>query len=130
MCSILLIEDDGLFRETIADALVAHGYAVTQAPDGEKGAKLFRAAPTDLVLTDIVMPDREGVATIIELRRDCPNLRVIAMTREPARVASLYLKIAGAVGATRTLKKPFALSTLLAAIEETLAENQAAVGDR
>ena len=50
MSSILLIEDDNLFRETLAAALDERGYAITQAPDGEKGVKLFRAAPTDLVL--------------------------------------------------------------------------------
>ncbi|MBI4624944.1 MAG: response regulator [Verrucomicrobia bacterium] len=120
MPSILLIEDDELFRDALATALSERGYTVTQAEDGEQGVKLFRAAPTDLVLTDIVMPNKEGIATVQELRRDHPALGIIAMSGGLAHDAPLYLKLAGALGATRTLKKPFSLPTLLTAIEEVL----------
>ena len=122
MPSILLIEDDDLYREALADALTQHGYAVTQAADGEKGMKLFRTAPTDLVITDLVMPNKEGIATIEELRRDYPKLGIIAMSGGLAQDASLYLRIAGALGANRMLNKPFELLTFLATIEEVLAE--------
>ena len=121
MPSILLIEDDDLFREALADALNGRGYAVTQASDGEQGVKLFRTEPTDLVLTDIVMPNQEGIATVMELRRAYPNVGIIAMSGGLAHNAPLYLKLAGSLGATRTLKKPFGLPALLTAIEETLA---------
>ncbi|MDO8539878.1 MAG: response regulator [Opitutaceae bacterium] len=121
MPSILLIEDDDLFREVVAAALIERGYPVTQAANGEKGVKLFRAQPTDLVITDIVMPDQEGLATVAELRRDYPALGIIAMSGGSARDPALYLKLAGAFGANRTLQKPFALPVLLAAIEEVLA---------
>ena len=121
MPSILLIEDDELFRESLATALTEHGYAVTQAEDGEQGIKRFRAAPTDLVITDIVMPNKEGVATVADLRRGFPRLGIIAMSGGAAHEPALYLKIAGALGATRTLKKPFSLPTLLTAVEEVLA---------
>ena len=121
MPSILLIEDDDAYREVLANALVEHGYAVTQAADGDKGVKLFRTAPTDLVLTDIVMPNKEGIATVMELRRDHPKLGIIAMSGGAALEPMLYLKIAGTFGATRTLKKPFDLPTLLTTIEEVLA---------
>ena len=118
---ILLIEDDDAYREVLANALVEHGYAVTQAADGEKGVKLFRTAPTDLVITDIVMPNQEGTATIEELHRDYPELGIIAMSGGAAQDPVLYLKIAGLLGATRTLEKPFDLPTLLTAIKEVLA---------
>ena len=121
MPSILLIEDDELFRESLATALTEHGYTVTQAEDGEQGIKQFRANPTDLVITDIVMPNKEGVATVADLRRDFPQLGIIAMSGGAAHEPALYLKIAGALGATRTLKKPFTLPTLLTAVEEVLA---------
>src|ERR1019366_6342004 len=98
MPSILLIEDDDLYREALADALIEHGYAVTQAADGEQGVKLFRAAPTDLVITDIVMPNKEGTATIEELRRDYPDLGIIAMSGGAAQNPVLYLKVAGLLG--------------------------------
>ena len=124
MSSILLIEDDDLFRETLARALAERGYAVTQASDGAEGVKLFRAAPTDLVLTDLVMPNQEGIATVRELHRDFPKLGVIAMSGGLAYDTPLYLKAAGALGANRTLRKPFDLPSLLATIEEVLADGK------
>ena len=122
MPSILLIEDDDDFREALAHALTERGYTVTQAADGAKGVKLFRAAPTNLVITDIVMPNKEGTATIAELHRDYPRLGIIAMSGGAAQNPVLYLKVAGLLGATRTLNKPFDLPTLLNAIEDLLAE--------
>src|ERR1035437_6131139 len=121
MSSILLIEDDNLFREAVAAALTEHGYTVTQAADGAQGVRLFRAAPTDLVITDIVMPNKEGLETIEALHREYPKLAIIAMSGGLAREAPLYLSIAGVLGADRMLQKPFALPTLLTAIEEVLA---------
>ena len=121
MPSILLIEDDDSFRETLAAMLIEHGYDVIQAPDGETGAKLFRAAPADLVITDIVMPNKEGVAIVMELRHDFPKLGIIAISGGGiTRNAATYLKLAQALGASHTLKKPFEPSALLAAIEEVL----------
>ncbi len=121
MPSILLIEDDDLFRETLALALTERGYTVMQARDGVEGVELFRVAPADVVLTDIVMPNKEGIAVVTELRRDFPNLGLIAMSGGLAHDAPLYLKLAGTLGATRTLKKPFDLAELLATINEVLA---------
>ena len=122
MPSILLIEDDDLFRDALANALIERGYTVMQARDGDEGLRIFRVEPADLVLTDIVMPNKEGIATVEELRRDHPNLGIIAMSGGLAYQAPLYLKLAGALGANRTLRKPFDLPTLLTAIEEVLAE--------
>jgi DNA-binding response OmpR family regulator len=121
MPSILLIEDDDLFRDALANALIERGYTVMQARDGDEGLRIFRVEPADLVLTDIVMPNKEGIATVAELRRAHPNLGIIAMSGGLAHNAPLYLKLAGALGANRTLKKPFDLPTLLTAIEEVLA---------
>jgi DNA-binding response OmpR family regulator len=120
MPSILVIEDDDLFRETVALALAERGYSVTQAADGEQGLKVFRTEPTDLVITDIVMPNQEGLATIKALRRDYPTLGIIAMSGGLAHDAPLYLKMAGALGANQMLPKPFDLPTLLTAIEKVL----------
>ncbi len=121
MPSLLLIEDDALIREALATALIDRGYTVLQAEDGVQGVKRFRATPTDLVLTDIVMPNMEGIALITELRRDFPQLGIIAMSGGVAHEPDLYLKIAGKFGANRTLRKPFDLPTLLAAVAEVLA---------
>ena len=118
---ILLIEDDELFRDALATALAEHGYTVMQARDGAEGTRSFRVEPADLVLTDLVMPNQEGLETITALRHDHPKLGIIAMSGGLAQNAPLYLKVAGLLGATRTLQKPFDLQTLLTAIEEVLA---------
>jgi len=121
MPSILLIEDDELFRSTLAEALSSHGYTVTQASDGEEGVKMYKARPTDLVLTDVVMPNKEGIATVLELRRAYPSLGIIAMSGGFASDAPLYLQLAGGLGADRTLRKPFPLPVLLQTVKEVLA---------
>jgi DNA-binding response OmpR family regulator len=123
MTTILLIEDDELFRETLALALAEHGYRVLQAPDGEKGVKLFRADPPDLVITDMVMPNKEGLETVTDLRRENPKIGIIAMSGGHAHDAALYLKLAGAFGATRMLKKPFTLAVLFQTVLDVLNES-------
>jgi DNA-binding response OmpR family regulator len=123
MPSLLLIEDDDLFRDALALALTEHGYTVYQARDGDEGLRIFRVEPADLVITDIVMPNKEGLATVMELRRDHPRLGIIVMSGGLAHDAPLYLKMAGNFGANRTLKKPFELTALLTTVEEVLAES-------
>jgi DNA-binding response OmpR family regulator len=120
MPSILIIEDDDLFRGTLADALESQGYTVSQAADGDDGVKRYHAAPTDLVLTDVVMPNKEGIATVMELRRAYPKLGIIVMSGGLAKDAPLYLQLAGGLGADRTLQKPFPLTELLKAVKEVL----------
>lgn len=122
MSTILLIEDDDLFREALAGALTERGYTVMQARDGDEGMRIFRVEPADLVLTDIVMPNKDGTALVTELHREFPDTAIIAMSGGVAHEPELYLKIAGAFGATRTLKKPFELPTLLAAIKDVLGD--------
>lgn len=121
MTSILIIEDDDLFREALGDALTERGYTVYRARDGNEGMNLYRVEPTDLVLTDIVMPNQEGTVTIEMLRREFPDVGIIAMSGGLAHDAPLYLKIATALGANRTLKKPFTVETLLEAMQAVLA---------
>ena len=123
MPSILLIEDDDLFRETVALVLTERGFTITQARDGVEGTRMFRAEPTDLVITDIVMPNKEGLATVMELHRENPDLGIIAMSGGLAVDAPLYLKLAGNFGAARMLRKPFDLPTLFQAIDEVLAKS-------
>jgi DNA-binding response OmpR family regulator len=122
MTTILLIEDDDLFRNTLALALAEHGYRVIQAPDGEAGVKLFHADPPDIVITDMVMPNKEGLETVTELRRTNPKIGIIAMSGGHAHNAPVYLKIAGAFGANRMLKKPFTLTVLFQTIRDVLNE--------
>ncbi len=120
MACILLIDDDDALRGVIAQNLELAGHTVLQAGDGRQGVDLFHATSVDLVLTDLVMPGKEGVETIIELHRERPELPIIAMSGGMPRSA-MYLEIAAKLGARRALAKPFSPQELLKAIDEVLA---------
>ena len=121
MARILIIEDDQLLRDVLAQSLEIAGHVVTRASNGQEGLDLFRASPTDLVLTDLVMPVQEGIETIMQLRRVRPNLPIIAMSGGVPN-SKLYLNIAGGVGAQRVLAKPFTPQKLLEVVSEVLEE--------
>jgi len=120
MARILIIDDNVTLLELIALVLLAAGHTVTTAADGEIAARLFRAAPFDLILTDMIMPNGEGIETITTLRREFPAIRIIAMSGGTRRSQN-YLDMAARLGAHRTLSKPFAPDELHAAIAATLA---------
>jgi DNA-binding response OmpR family regulator len=121
MARILLIDDDDALRGVIAQNLILAGHTVIEAADGRQGVDLFHATPVDLVLTDLVMPGKEGVETIIELHGENPDLPIIAMSGGMPR-SSMYLDIAAKLGARRALAKPFTPQDLLKAIDEVLKE--------
>ena len=77
MARILIIDDDLHIRKMQRKKLESEGYEVIDAPDGKAGIKLQRNVGSDLVITDIVMPEQEGIETIIELKRDFPNVKII-----------------------------------------------------
>jgi CheY-like chemotaxis protein len=119
MARILIIEDDDLLRDVLAKALEQVGHVVFQATNGQEGITMFRANPTDLVLTDLVMPVQEGVETIQQLRRQNRTLPIIAMSGGVPN-SRLYLSIAGGIGAQRVLAKPFTPQRLLEVVNEIL----------
>lgn len=120
MARILLIEDDDDLRGVIAQSLTLAGHEVFQAAEGRQGLELFHAGSFDLVLTDLVMPGKEGVETIIELHREKPGLKIIAMSGGMPR-SEFYLNLAAHLGAQRTIAKPFTPTELVAVIDEVLA---------
>ena len=116
---ILLIDDNDPFRTMVRRMLVTAGYDVQEAANGETGVASYRQQRSDLVFTDIMMPDQDGLATIRELRRVDPLVRIIAISGgDPARGG--YLEIALKLGARRILQKPFTLDELLAAVTEVV----------
>lgn len=119
MPRILIIDDDDLLRDLLVKSLEMAGHTVFQASDGQAGFELFRSAPVDLVITDLVMPVQEGVETIMRLRRLTPDLPIIAMSGGVPN-SSLYLKIAEKIGAHRVLPKPFTPQKLLEAVNEAV----------
>lgn len=119
MARILLIDDDNGLRSVLAKALGHAGHEVIQASDGKRGCEIFRVTPFDLVITDLVMPVQEGVETIVQLRRENPQVPIIAISGGLTNSA-LYLNMAHKIGARKVLGKPFAPSELIAAVNEVL----------
>ncbi len=112
MARILIIDDEDLIRVTLTQTLQNDGHAVTEASDGQKGISAFRELPADVVITDILMPNKEGIETIIELRRINPNVKIIAMSGGGRTRTSNFLDVARSLGATAVLKKPFEMQVL------------------
>ena len=122
MARILLIDDDEQVRSMIRAMLERIGHEVVEAPDGVVGVEKFRESPTDLVITDIVMPQKGGIATIYELLRDYPDLRIIALSGGGASRGTDYLEIARQIGASRTISMPVDMEELTETVSELLAK--------
>lgn len=119
MCHILLIEDDQDIRRATKLKLERDGYEVTDIPDGRKAVSICRDANIDVVLTDVVMPDQEGIETIRMLRKMKPEVHIIAISGGGRYASSEeYLDIAGTLGADRTFQKPIDLDEVEHAIQE------------
>lgn len=123
MTRILVIDDDDQLRQMLRRMLEYTGYEVVEAADGAQGLKVFHEEPTDLVITDILMPGQEGIETIILLRRDYPDVPVIAISGGGTISANAHLNTAGKLGADRTLSKPFTRDEILSAVSDLLGSN-------
>jgi CheY-like chemotaxis protein len=123
MKRILVIDDNEQVRSVICEMLELSGYEVVDAPNGEIAARLVRAEPADLVITDIFMPEKEGLETIRELRRDFPNIKIIAISGGGSTGDFAYLPTARKLGAHRTFVKPFEMQEMLQAVEELLSSD-------
>ena len=115
-----VIDDDPSVRELLCAMLIEDGYDVAEAADGNAGMKLFRKRPADLVITDLIMPEKEGIETILELRRHFPGVKIIAMGGGGIVEAGDYLGMARGVGAHRVFEKPFGVSEMLNGVRELL----------
>jgi CheY-like chemotaxis protein len=120
MHSILVVDDDDQFRSMLRQVLGREGYEVVEARNGREGMALYRAEPTDLVISDILMPEREGLQTIRELRREFPEAKIIAVSGGGPGGTMNFLKAAKLLGAERTLWKPFELDELRQVVREVL----------
>ncbi len=121
MAKILVIEDDSSFRNVLVQMLARAGYDVRQAGDGNQAVEVCASFQPDLVLTDIIMPDKEGLETIQELLTMHPNLKIIAMSGGGKFGPDSYLPLAQKLGAKASLQKPFMREELISTIEVVLA---------
>ncbi len=121
MPTILLVDDDDLLRDSLHQTLVRAGYAVEDAANGTAALEAYRRRLHDLVITDIVMPDKEGLETITTLCHLNPDVRIIAISGGGIGRADDYLVVAKKLGASRVLAKPFSVSEIVTAVAEVLA---------
>ena len=120
MATVLIIDDESMVRLMLRDCLESQGHRVLEASDGVEGLQAFADEPVDVVVTDIVMPEKEGIETILELKRRSADIGIIAISGGGRIDATDFLRIAQRLGADHTLKKPFALPDLHAALNDCL----------
>lgn len=116
--SILVIEDDAQVRDFIRVTLGRAGFQVAEADNGTQGIGMYRQAPQDLIITDMLLPVTSGLRVIQELILDFPRVKVIAITGES--LGPDYLSLANQFGAIHTLKKPFGPDELVQAVRDAL----------
>jgi DNA-binding response OmpR family regulator len=120
MARILLVDDEPLVLELFREILVLDQHDVTTAGDGNAAVAALSHGTFDLVITDLVMPDREGLETIMTLRHQYPQLPIIAMSGGGRGNSMDYLDLAAKLGARKTLAKPFSAQVLLDAVREVI----------
>ncbi len=120
---ILVIEDDSEVRTLLSVLLEREGHHVEVACDGIEGIHSFRTNPSDLIITDLVMPGKEGLETIVDLKREFPHLKIIAISGGGIDGQNNYLNAARLCGASLTFRKPFTNSELITAVNNLLLES-------
>lgn len=122
---ILVIDDEEDVRALLQDALEEAGYEVVLAANGALGLAAQRLCPADLVVTDLFMPEKEGIETIRDLRNEFPSVEIVAMSGG-GRVLNndTYLFAANSIGARLVLRKPFGRGVLLEAVRSALAPKE------
>jgi CheY-like chemotaxis protein len=115
--SILVAEDDADFRAWLRESLESAGYSVTEAANGKEVMELLKQASVDLCITDLAMPEQEGIETIRLLRYQYPALKIIAIT---GAFGPAFLRVSKILGAAAALQKPIGLEKLLQTVQQIL----------
>lgn len=126
MSHILVIDDDDQVRGLLKRILERTGYSVADAENGKVGMERHRASPAALIITDIVMPEQEGLETIQALRRTSPETKILAISGGGFNQPGNYLTLASHFGAHRVLPKPIEREVLLATVRELIGEPEVA----
>lgn len=120
MKRILVIDDDDTLRAMLRRLFCAAGYEVAVAEDGMEAIRIQQIRPFDLIMTDLVMPEKEGLEVIMEFRKKYPATKIIAMSGGGRIHPDQYLELARSLGAQRAFTKPFKAKEVLAAVRELL----------
>ena len=124
MARILVIDDDVQVRGAVRRILERAGHTVEDVGNGDAGLRAHRERLADLIITDIFMPERDGIETVRELRRESPQVKIIVISGGDRTQTMDLRKDAELLGAARSLRKPFELSELVRAVGELLGESR------
>jgi CheY-like chemotaxis protein len=118
MPTILLIEDDTDLRKMLLKLMLREGYDVVEASNGNEALSMLNSQLPDLVITDIIMPEQDGIGTINQLKKISKDIKIIAISGGGRMLSEDYLNIAMMLGACHTFTKPFSNAELLAKVAE------------
>jgi CheY-like chemotaxis protein len=124
MPGVLIVEDDKELREMLKISLIRRNFTVFEAVNGKEAIIHFKPSITDLVITDLIMPEEDGLKVIIKLRELKPSIKIIAISGGGKAGPGSYLNLAKALGANALYSKPFSINDLIAKIEELLNNEQ------
>ena len=114
--AILIIDDNEEIRTLWSEVLEEEGHEVVQAESGVVGVKIARTRALDVIVTDITMPDKDGLETIMEIQSHNPTAKIIAVSGGGSMLTESFLPAAGALGAVITLQKPVDINEFCAAV--------------
>ena len=120
MAGILLVEDDNDLRGMLKNSLEKSKYVVIEASNGREASQKFNSALVDLVVTDLLMPEQDGIGLIMELKKSKPDIKIIAISGGGKAGPANYLNIAETLGADAVFAKPFSLQEFMAQVNELL----------
>ncbi|MEX1329957.1 MAG: response regulator [Desulfobacterales bacterium] len=120
MTRVLIIDDEEPIRSMLKLMLERDGYEVDEAPDGMEAIGIYRQNPADLIITDLIMPNQDGIGMIIALKKEFPDVKIIAMSGGGLNKPEGYLKGAKKLGAACTLAKPIDRDEMLRAIKDVI----------
>jgi len=123
MANILVVDDDRQVCALLKQVLEEQGYTVESALNGTEGISRYRSHPADLIILDILMPEKEGLETILDLRREFPKVKIIAMSGGSDRAKLDLLDLARRLGAQYAVNKPFELQTITDLVKKSLQED-------
>lgn len=113
MAKVLIVDDEQVIRAMLREFLEDDSHEVMEAENGEQACALYRKSPADLVITDIVMPEKNGIDMIMDLKKDYPDINIVAISGGGGITGRYdYLPIASMVGASNILSKPFSLTEM------------------
>jgi DNA-binding response OmpR family regulator len=120
MAGILIVEDDNDLREMLKVSLMRRKYTVLEASNGKEALSRIKPSLIDMVITDIIMPDEDGLKVIMKFREIKPSIKIIAISGGGKAGPGNYLSMARALGADEIFSKPFSINALLIRIDEIL----------